>query len=180
MSLNANQPATRQQLIAALSQIVGFPLTAARRVADMRTFQFGTLRPVDRGSVGEFALHVQCPWRIEGPEGIVTGRLDLWEPVENIAPFDENWNYEESPNLQDARLERWLAENDGFLVVKGVDADEFGGAAISFDRGFVLRMFPAGTRTEDWRLFRPKTGAAHLVISGGQPEPDVDRDITNG
>src|ERR1043166_8085691 len=105
MSPDAHQPTTRQQLIAALSQIIGLPLTAARRAADMRTFQFGTLRPVDRGSVGEFTLHVQCPWRVEGPGGIVTGRLDLWEPVEGNVPFDKNWDYEESPNLQDARIE---------------------------------------------------------------------------
>lgn len=79
MSQNA-KPSTRQQVVTALSQIIGLPLTAARRAADMRTFQFGTLREVERGSVGDFALHVQCPWRIEGPAGIVTGRLDLWEP----------------------------------------------------------------------------------------------------
>jgi hypothetical protein len=180
MSQNANQPATRQQVIAALSQIVGLPLTAARRAADMRTFQFGILRPVDGGSVGDFALHVQCPWRIEGPDGIVTGRSDIWEPVEDNAPYDENWHYENSPNLQDARLEQWLAECQWALVVKSVDADDFGGAAISLERGFVLRLFPAGRRREDWRLFRPKTDAPHLVISGGRVEPEVVRDITNG
>src|SRR5262252_4212631 len=97
----------RQHLIMALSQLVGLPLTAARRAADMRVFQFGTLRPVNRGSVGDFALHVQCSWRIEGPDGIVTGRLDLWEPLDVNAPFDET----KSPNLQDARLEQWLANN---------------------------------------------------------------------
>jgi hypothetical protein len=113
MSQNENQPTARQQLIAALSQIVGLPLTAVRRAADMRTFQFGSLRPIGRGSVGDFALHVQCPWRIEGPEGIVTGRLDLWEPVKDNALFDEHWDYEQSPNLQDARLERWLADYEG-------------------------------------------------------------------
>src|SRR6516162_3809503 len=111
MSHNANRSSTRQQVIAALSQIIGLPLTSARRAADMRTFQFGTLRPVDRGSVGDFALHVQCPWRIEGPDGIVTGRLDLWDPVEENAPFDDNWNCETSPNLQDVRLQQWLAHN---------------------------------------------------------------------
>src|SRR6266849_1572963 len=89
MSHDANPPPTRQQVIAALSQIIGLPLTATRRAADMRTFQFGTLRPVDRGSVGDFALHVQCPWRIEGPDGIVTGRMDPWEPLEENSPFDE-------------------------------------------------------------------------------------------
>jgi hypothetical protein len=168
----ANRPPTRKQVIAALSQIIGLPLTAARRAADMRTFQFGTLRPVERGSVGDFALHVQCPWRVEGPDGIVTGRLDLWEPVEDNGPFDENWDYEKSPNVQDARLEQWLATNEVPLVVKSVEADEFGGAAISLGQGFVLRLFPAGTRGEDWRLFRPKTGAPHLVIIGGVVEPD--------
>jgi hypothetical protein len=148
---------TRQQVIAALSQIVGLPLTAARRAADMRTFQFGILRPVDRGSVGDFALHVQCPWRIDGPDGIVTGRLDLWEPVEDNAPFDENWDYEKSPNLQDARLERWLTENGGFVVVKGVDADEFGARqsvliAASYS-GCSLRVHAA--RTGDCFARRP-------------------------
>lgn len=103
MSLDANQRATRQQVIAALSQIIGLPLTEAGRAADMRTFEFGTLRPGDRGgSVGDFALHVQCPWRIERPDGIVTGRLDLREPVTDNVPFDENWDYEKWPNLQDA------------------------------------------------------------------------------
>lgn len=168
----ANRLPIRQRVIAALSRIIGLPLTAARRAADMRTFQFGTLRLVDRGWVGDFALHVQCPWRIEGSDGIVTGRLDLWEPVEDNAPFDDDWDHEKSPTLQDDRLESWLAENKMSLVVRSVDADEFGGAAIGFDQGFVLRLFPAGTRGEDWRLFQPKTDAPHLVISGGAVESD--------
>ncbi len=172
MSRNANRLPTRQQVIAALSRIIGLPLTAVRRAADMRTFQFGALRPVDRGSVGDFALHVQCPWRVEGPDGIVTGRLDLWEPVEDNAPCDENWDYEKSPNLQDARLEEWLATNELSLLVKSVDADEFGGVVIGFPHGFVLRLFPAGTRGEDWRLFQPKTDAPQLVVSGGAVELD--------
>lgn len=168
----ANWLPIRQQVIAALSQTIGLPLTAARRAADMRTFQFGKLRQVERGSVGDFALHVQCPWRIEAPDGIVTGRLDLWEPEEDNASLDDNWDYEKSPNLQDVRVERWLAHNKLSLVVKSVDADEFGGAAISFDHGFVLRLFPAGTRGEDWRLFKPKADTAHLVVSGGAVELD--------
>lgn len=172
MSLNVNQPATRQQVIAALSLLVGLPLTAARRAADMRTFHFGTLRPVDHGSVGDFALHIQCPWRIEGPYGIVTGRLDLWEPLDDDALVDEKWHYDKLPNLQDARLEQWLAMNKAPLVVKGVDADDYGGAIIRLDHGFVLHLFPAGIRGEDWRLFRPKIDAPHLVISGGTVESD--------
>lgn len=169
MSLDANQPATRQQVIAALSQIIGLPLTEVGRAADMRTFEFGMLRLGDRGGVvGDFALHVQCPWRIEAQDGIVTGRSDLWEPVNDNAPFDENWDYDKSPNLQDARVTQWLAQHESAFVVTSVEADEFGGAAISFDQGFLLRLFPAGTRGEDWRLFQ--RGAPHFVVSGGLVE----------
>jgi hypothetical protein len=172
MSLNVNQPAARQRLIEGLCELIGLPLTAARSAADMRTFQFGTLRPVDRGSVGDFALHVQCPWRIEGPEGIVTGRSDLWEPVKGDVPFDENWDYEASPNLQDALLQGWLDQNGASLLVQAVDADDFGGAAVILSQGYVLRLFPSGTRGEDWRLFRPTTDAPHLIVSGGVVEVD--------
>lgn len=119
------------------------------------------------GLIGDFALHVQCPWRIERPDGIVTGRLDLWEPVTDNAPFDEDWDCEKGPNLRDALVKQWLAQHESVLVVTSVEADEFGGAAISFNQGFLLRLFPAGTRGEDWRLFRPKTDAPHFVVSGG-------------
>lgn len=169
----ANQILIREQVTVALCQIVGLPLTASRRAADMRTFQFGKLRSVERGSIGDLALHVRCPWRIEGPEGILTGRLDLWEPIDVDSKLnDEAWDYEKSPNLQDFRLDQWLSRNGSLLVVENVDADNLGGGAIFFALGFVLRLFPAGTRGEDWRLFRPKTDAAHFVISGGAVEPE--------
>jgi hypothetical protein len=139
----------------------------------MRTLQFGTLRQIDGGSVGDFAVHIQCPWRMEGPDGIVTGRLDLWEPVERGPDFDfETWDYEKSPNLQDSQFDQLLARYADGLIVQSVDADEYGGAAIGFANGFVLRMFPAGTRGEDWRLFRPKTDAPHFVIAAGEVEVD--------
>ncbi len=164
---------TQQQAIAALTQLIGLSLSAARRAADMRTLQFGTLCPVDRGSVGDFALHIQCPWRIEGLDGIMTGRSDLWEPVESGPDIDrEAWDYEKGPNLQDAQLEQLLAQHGQSLVVREVDANDFGDATVAFDGGYVLRLFPAGTRSEDWRLFRPATDDPHFVISGGKVESD--------
>ena len=95
---------------------------------------------------------------------------NLWEPVTDNAPFDENWDYEKYPNLQDARVKQWLADYESLFVVTSVEADEFGGAAISFTHGFLLRLFPAGARGEDWRLFQPKTGAPHFVVTGGVVE----------
>ncbi len=54
----------------------------------MRVLHFGRIRKIEKGTVSEYALHIQCPWRIEGPEGIVTGRSDLWEPAEDSPDID--------------------------------------------------------------------------------------------
>src|SRR4051812_43596039 len=99
----------RNQSLASLSQLIGLPLSAARRAADMRMFQLGPLRSDRAGSASEFALHVQCAWRIEGKTGIVTGRSDLNEPLEpdSVRSLNE-WDYEQSRNLQDARIQEWL------------------------------------------------------------------------
>src|SRR5580704_4621382 len=129
MSRSAKRPSTSQKIITALSQLVGLPMTASNRAADMRMFHFGTLRPGARGSIGDFSLHVQCPWRIEGLEGILTGRLDLWAPAEvEQDVYVGEWDCDSSPNLQDVVLEKWLLRKGSSLVVESVDADEFGGA----------------------------------------------------
>jgi len=175
MSHGATRRSTRDAVAEQLRQLVGLPLSASRRAADLRTLQFGTLRPVERGSVGDFALHIQCPWRLEGPEGIVTGRLDLWEPVECGPEFNaEAWDYEKCGNLQDSQFANVMAKHGSGLIVSEVSADDCGGGSIAFSNGFVLRLFPAGTRGEDWRLFRPGTDAPHFVIEEGAVEANDD------
>ena len=118
----------------ALSQLVGLKLTAARRAADMRVFQFGELRPatnstlpsrenMPRGTIGEFALHIQCPWRIASHNKIITGRSDLWEPIEHPNGFlYDEWDYERDGNLQDHLIERFMADRND-LFVKAVNTE---------------------------------------------------------
>jgi len=142
----------------------------------MRAFHFGTVRPVERGTVGEYALHVQCAWRIEGAAGIVTGSADLWRPLRPDVD-GEAWNYEDG-NLQDALLQEWLGgydeqtrscvNPDGRLLVEAIGTDDCGGANFTLSGGFRLVLFPEGSGGEDWRLFQPRTDAVHLVVEGGK------------
>jgi len=167
-----------------LTPLVGLKLSVARRAADLRNFQFGQIRKVEpRGTVGEYGLHIQCPWRIEGPDGIVTGRSDLWDPSDPDAKVDwDSWDYDKDANLQDTRIAELLGGEDPVtgspmnvsnrLIVEAVDADDFGGATIQLSGGYRLVIFPAGTRGEDWRIFRPKLDEPHFVVSGGRIEPD--------
>ncbi len=160
----------RQQILEALAPLLGLPLSIARRAADMRTLQFGKLVDREGGcSVGEYALHIQCSWRIEGPAGIVTGRLDLYEPADQTAPIDwDTWQYDKNPNLQDKLFQEFFEQHQTALIVKTIDADECGGAVLEFENGYKLRLFPAGTESEDWRIFVPGDLDSHFLISGGK------------
>jgi hypothetical protein len=175
------------QIQSHLTPLVGRKLSIARRAADMRGFHFGRVtveEPGDR-SGGEFALHIQCPWRLEGPAGILTGQSDLWEPAEPSQEIDwDSWDYEKDPNLQDRRIGELLGGYDPktrsfvndteHLVVEKVEADDFGGAAISLSGGYRLVIFPSGSAGEDWRLLQPLSEQRHFVVSGGAVDPSAD------
>lgn len=167
----------------ALTQLVGLKLASAGRAADMRMFQFGTMRPAPksdipalrdkpRGLIGDFALHVQCPWRIETDNKILTGRSDLWEPVDSPDGFSyDDWDYEADGNLQDHVIEQFISNSDN-AIVETIDTRSNGAFTLALNDGYALVVFPSGSVGEDWRFFRPGTDESHLVVSGGAIERD--------
>src|SRR3990172_723693 len=85
-----------------LEPLVGLSMSSSHRVADMRVFLFGTPGGVPVKPSGGFALHVQCPWRLETADRIVTGRHDLFRPAEETEDFDwDAWPWDGSETLQD-------------------------------------------------------------------------------
>jgi hypothetical protein len=165
----------------ALTELIGLTLAVARRAADMRVIHFGTMRPASksdipsqknkpRGSLGGFALHIQCPWRIESDNEILTGRSDLWEPHEHHEGFTyDEWDYEKDGNLQDHLIDQFVSKSDN-RTVEGVSVQSNGAFTLVFSCGYRLAVFPSGTVGEDWRLVRPSSDEPHLVVSGGSIE----------
>ena len=160
-----------------LAPLVGLPLSIARRAADIRVFHFGKITEVAGGTVGEIALHIQCPWRIEDAAGVVTGRSDLWAPSRELQTRNpeldiSKWKYDDG-NLQDEKIGQFLGGYDattrsvvnrkGGLSVEAVSADDLGGAIICVSGGHRIVIFPAGTTGEEWRIFRPGEGD-HFVV----------------
>jgi hypothetical protein len=147
----------------ALQPLVGLKLSIARRAADMRNFQFGAMRQVETGKPEQYALHISCPWRIDGPDGILTGRSDLWEHISGQAMPDD-WEPSTKDNLQDARIQQLLKGYDadtnsfinttGNLVVTSVKANRSRDAIIELSGGYKIILFPQSTRGEAWRIFR--------------------------
>lgn len=183
-----------------LQKLVGLELTVASRAADMLDLGFGPLVPVvsrhgrDKGEtrlVAEVALHVQCPWRVEGPDGLVTGRGDVWEPVEPLTgEAFVAWDWERDGNLQDRRMAEWLGIPDlprydprAFIstrrpAVLAARATPFEGAEIDLADGYRLVLFPHDSRGESWRMFREDRDSdddsPHFVCGGGRFGEDFD------
>ncbi len=176
--------ATVDEIVRHLQPLVGLNLSIARRAADMRVLHFGPIRADGDGTVGEYALHIQCPWRVEDAEGILTGKSDLWRPAIVGPDFDwDSWDYETSQSLQDKHMESLLGGYDprtrsavnprNDLVVETVQGDACGGAVITLSGGYRLILFPAGSAGEDWRIFRPATNEPHFVVTGGRIAEDT-------
>ena len=161
----------KQKIEKALSPLLGMPLWGASRAADMQVFQMGARHTVTsfRGkpcSVGDYALHLQCTWRIFGPSGIVTGSTDLYYPPgdPDQKPPDFDW---QQGNRRDERLANLLAaESDGFSV-EHVSADESGGFVLNLRGGYRLEAFPADSLpNEHWRLLKQGDLTSHFVVTG--------------
>jgi|SRR5687767_6738852 len=183
---------TKTEIKKHLDQLIGLPLSIARRAADMLVLHFGTIREVEsrslsgrrrknkKGTVGDFALHIQCPWRLENSDGIITGRGDLYRSAETgeyfDAELDDDSFYKHGKNLQDRKMGELLQGIEpvtdsymnvtNFLIVEKTEADNFGEATIYLSGGYRLRIFPSSSTGEHWRLFQGATDEKHFVVEG--------------
>lgn len=161
-----------------LQVLLGLPLSIARNAANMKVLHFGAIRPnpSGRGTVGTYAMHIQCPWRIVNDQGIVTGHYDIFEPPRDDAEIDED--DQRAGNLQRVRISDLLKGYDeatrspvnttGDLMVQAVTASPYGDVDIRLSGGYCLQILPVGSKTEDWRFF--EIGGPHFIVSGGRVE----------
>ena len=139
----------------------------------MLVLHFGPIRPhpSGEGTVGDYALHIQCPWRIDAPHGTLTGRDDLWDYA---GPGERplNWSYDDGLSLQDRRFatvfvrdettSSWVNESDGFGVAAAQQTKR-GDVTLALVNGYAILLFPAGSSDEAWRLFAPGSDR-HVVF----------------
>lgn len=162
-----------------LNALVGLKLSILRDALNMKMFHFGDINPSPsgKGSVGTYALHVQCPWRIVSENMILTGSSDRNEPPQDNEEADEE--DKRSGTLQRARLfqimqgydeaTRSIVNSTNAFAVLSIKVDEFGGLDLSLSGAYNLQLFPSGASGEDWRFFNTG-GASHLVVEAGRAE----------
>jgi hypothetical protein len=138
-------------------------------------FHFGQIRPHSsgKGTVGEFSLHVQCAWRLDQAQRIITGSEDLWE-FGGLGDAPDNWNPSEGGfTVLDRELDELLRGYDkdtrssmnltDKLIVTSVSANQSGDVTIHMKGDYCLRLFPTSPTSEAWRFFA-SSDKTHLVF----------------
>lgn len=134
-------------------------------------FHFGERRPTTtaRGEpteVGEYALHVQCAWRITRGDKVLTARRDMYVPADGSDPTDD-FDWQQTPNLQDKIIGNLFRRDRRELMVQSVEVGAAGRLHAVLDEGFALDVMPDDSLShEHWRLFVPRSTEPHFVVTG--------------
>jgi hypothetical protein len=162
------------QIETATRVLIGTALWKCTRAADMACFQFGQRRKVlDRNGkereVGEYALHVECAWRIIQGDRVVVGRQDLYYPAEydedRLIP--EGFDWEHDPNRHDKLLGTLFENGAREFMVTGVEVGAARSFHIELGSDFSLEVFPSNSLSDEhWRLFEPSMDKPHFVVTG--------------
>jgi len=155
-----------------LQDLIGLQLTRTTRAANMECLKFGEQQVVsingELWEVGEFGIHLQCSWRFVDKEKILIGSQDVYEPEDENAEYDEDFDWE-AGNLRDKKLRGLITTEK--LVIETVIADNYGGAEIGFSNRVKLQIFPDYSKmdncSEYWRLLDNRISSKkHVIISG--------------
>ncbi len=157
----------------ALKVLIGKTLWDGGRAGEIEWFQFGnrqtvTIRDTIK-DVGEYALHVQCAWRISSPTGIFVGSLDRYCPVNESDLQRDDFEWDQPGNNRcDERISMLFnGREDTPFVVNSVSADQYGGFCLSLSDSYSLEVFPdLSLDNECWRLFQPSEDTEHFVVTG--------------
>ena len=162
----------REQVQRALEVLNGKALWSSGRAADLAWFQFGQRRTVTSHNgtkeVGEYALHLQCAWRITHKDVVVVGDRDLYYPAEETDKVPEGFNWEElGSNRRDKKIAALFQNETRQFLVRLIEVGEAGSFRLLLDDDYALEVFPDDSRSDEhWRIFEPCIEAPHFVVTG--------------
>ena len=152
-------------------ELVGKSVCKIGRAAAMCWIHFGRAVEIEsRGRkriVGEFALDLDCPWRIRNSSGgIELGSADIFAPASgHVLDVDFNWDVQGN-NLFDEKAKLLFPEGSQIMVTFAELSSSYD-LTITFSNGLCLESFVnASSQEECWRLFMPGLEHGDLVVTG--------------
>lgn len=158
-----------------LDKLVGLNLRYAGRASNLFWLGFGekilVTRREKKEEVAEYALHIQCSWRIAKGYKIVVGSRDFYSPRTGLENENEHFEWDiQGNNRFDERIESFIKDINEYTIVERVESDEVGGLKIFLSQGYLLEVFPDTSEDDEysefWRLFNRKEDSPHFVVTG--------------
>lgn len=170
--MNCYREIVKNKIETHLNILIGQPLIISNRASNMQMFGFGKWVVATRGEsrkVGEYALHLQCAWRIVSSNEILVGSSDMYYPNGNPDVEQEDWDWDVvGKNRCDEQINFFLEQQVGNqLILKNIIADEVGSLTLLFKKDIKLEVFPNNSLSDEhWRFFKSGTDESHFVFSG--------------
>lgn len=164
----------REEIKSQVEKLVGLKLQYAGRASNLFWLGFGDIvQIVRRGrteETAEYALHIQCSWRITLGNKIVVASRDFYTPNSQWDEKNEDFDWDvQGNNRFDERIKTFTKDN-GHIEVLQIDSDEVGGFNVTLSGGYKLEVFPDSSeddgQSEYWRLFNRKENNPHFIVTG--------------
>ncbi len=174
-ALSAGPILMKDEIERTLRVLVGLPFWDMGRAATLQWFCFGEARTVRSPlngtvkTVGEYALHLECAWRLTGPGEIIVASRDRYypsgDPDVELPEFE--WDVP-GANRCDHHSRAFIEKHRANpLVVKAIYADRYGSLTVELSGDHQIEAFPdSSLGREYWRFFEPATEKRHFVVTG--------------
>jgi len=171
----------KEEIKLQLESLVGSKLNNIGRASNLFWLELGErLSVIRRGrtiELSEYALNIQCSWRITKENTIVVASGDLYSPNSdwNLDKEDFDWDVQGN-NKFDEKIEYLMRSIKEPLTVEKIDLDEIGGLTIFLSKGFRLNVFPDisgdDEYSEFWRFYTRGKDSFHFVVTDNGIEKD--------
>lgn len=153
-----------------INELKGLSLHPVVAAADMLCIHFGTLKSVlgkngEQKEVGQWAIHLQCPWRFIQRNRVILASSDFYYDAVSGEPLDSNSDRPSVFQRNKEKLNVWVATTK--VAVSSVTCGKAGAFDLRFGRDLELMVMPSQSEEimeEAWRLFQPGSDKPHIVF----------------
>ncbi|MBZ5482522.1 hypothetical protein [Priestia aryabhattai] len=171
----------KKKIKSQLEILIGSKLSNIGRASNLFWLEFGdALSVIRRGrtqELPEYALNIQCSWRITKDNQILVASRDFYCPKSDWSGEREDFDWDvQGNNRFDERIEYFIKSLKEPLTVESIDSDEIGGLKVTLSNGFTLNVFPDISEDDEysefWRFFTRGKDSFHFVVAGNGIEKD--------
>ncbi|KLV28711.1 hypothetical protein [Priestia megaterium] len=165
----------RESIRSQIGKLIGLNLRYAGRASNLFWLGFGEMISVTRRGkneeLAEYALDIQCSWRITKDNKILVGSRDFYSPRTGWNEENDDFDWDvQGNNRFDERIESFIENAKEHVTVERVEPDEVGGLKIFLSQGYLLEVFPDTSEDDEysefWRFFNRRENSPHFVVTG--------------